>query len=46
MLFGTLFGIILIPGLYYFFGKIAAKRSLIREEEENPLTEEIEQNVY
>lgn len=46
MLFGTLFGVILIPGLYYFFGKIAAKRSLIREEEENPLTEEIEQNVY
>lgn len=45
MLFGTVFGVIIIPGLYYIFGKMAEKRQLIREEEENPLTEEIEHNV-
>ncbi len=45
MLFGTIFGVIVIPGLYYLFGKIAEKRQLIRIEEENPLTEEIEHNV-
>mgnify|MGYP001160559065 CR=1 FL=1 len=45
MLIGTLFGAILIPGLYYLFGKIAAKRKLIRDEDENPLTEEMEHHV-
>ncbi|MBS7563287.1 efflux RND transporter permease subunit [Mucilaginibacter sp. Bleaf8] len=45
MLIGTIFGVIIIPGLYYIFGKIAEKRKLIRDEEENPLTEEVEHNV-
>lgn len=45
MLFGTLFGVIIIPGLYFVFGKIAARRKLIKIEEEHPLTEEIEDNV-
>jgi HAE1 family hydrophobic/amphiphilic exporter-1 len=45
MLIGTVFGVIIIPGLYYVFGKIAAKRKLIKDEEENPLTEEIDHNV-
>jgi len=45
MLFGTIFGVIVIPGLYYIFGTIAAKHKLIRIEEEHPLTEEIENNV-
>ncbi len=45
MLFGTLVGVISIPGLYYVFGKIAEKRKLIKFEEENPLTEEIDHNV-
>lgn len=45
MLFGTIFGVLIIPGLYYIFGKIAEKRKLIRDEEENPLTEEIDHNV-
>jgi HAE1 family hydrophobic/amphiphilic exporter-1 len=45
MLFGTVFGVLLIPGLYYVFGKIAEKRKLVRDEEENPLTEEIDHNV-
>jgi HAE1 family hydrophobic/amphiphilic exporter-1 len=45
MLIGTAFGAIVIPGLYYVFGTIASKRQLIRDEEENPLTEEIDHNV-
>lgn len=45
MLLGTVFGVIVIPGLYYMFGKIAARRKLIKDEDENPLTEEIEHNV-
>ncbi|RLJ80659.1 efflux RND transporter permease subunit [Pedobacter alluvionis] len=45
MLFGTIFGVIVIPGLYYIFGTIAAKHKLIKIEEEHPLTEEIENNV-
>lgn len=40
MLFGTAFGVLVIPGLYYFFGKIQEGRKLIQEEDENPLTEE------
>jgi HAE1 family hydrophobic/amphiphilic exporter-1 len=45
MLFGTVFGVLIIPGLYYIFGKIAEKKILIEDEEENPLTEEIDHNV-
>ncbi|WP_028298011.1 efflux RND transporter permease subunit [Olivibacter sitiensis] len=39
MLFGTVFGVIIVPGLYYIFGKLAARRQLIKDEDENPLTE-------
>ncbi|MBU3680906.1 MAG: efflux RND transporter permease subunit [Flavobacterium sp.] len=45
MLIGTVFGVLLIPGLYYIFGKIAEKYILVKHEEENPLTEEIDHNV-
>ncbi|MEO6732527.1 MAG: efflux RND transporter permease subunit [Ferruginibacter sp.] len=45
MLFGTIFGVLIIPGLYYIFGRIAEKRILIEDEDENPLTEEIDHNV-
>ena len=41
MLLGTIFGVLIIPGLYYIFGSIAAKHKLIKDEDENPLTEEI-----
>ncbi|GGC23503.1 multidrug transporter AcrB [Parapedobacter defluvii] len=44
MLFGTVFGVILIPGLYYLFGKISERHVLVKDEEENPLTEEIDHN--
>jgi hydrophobic/amphiphilic exporter-1 (mainly G- bacteria), HAE1 family len=45
MLFGTIFGVVIIPGLYYVFGTIAARHKLIKIEEEHPLTEEVEDNV-
>ncbi|HKO81696.1 MAG TPA: efflux RND transporter permease subunit, partial [Chitinophagaceae bacterium] len=45
MLIGTVFGVLIIPGLYYLFGRISEKRILIKDEEENPLTEEIDHNV-
>ncbi len=45
MLFGTVFGVLIIPGLYYIFGKISEKHLFVKNEEENPLTEEIEHNV-
>ncbi len=44
MLFGTIFGVVLVPGLYFFFGKLAEGRKLIRDEHEEPLTEAIEYN--
>jgi HAE1 family hydrophobic/amphiphilic exporter-1 len=40
MLFGTIFGIIVVPGLYYFFGKIQEGRQLIKDESDIPLSEE------
>jgi hydrophobic/amphiphilic exporter-1 (mainly G- bacteria), HAE1 family len=39
MLFGTIFGVIIVPGLYYIFGKMAEGRKLIKDEEDNSLTE-------
>ena len=45
MLIGTVFGVIIIPGLYFIFGSIAAKNQLIKGEEENPLTEEIDNHA-
>jgi HAE1 family hydrophobic/amphiphilic exporter-1 len=38
MLLGTIFGVLIVPGLYYIFGSIAAKHKLIKNEDENPLT--------
>ncbi|WP_339922094.1 efflux RND transporter permease subunit [uncultured Cyclobacterium sp.] len=40
MLFGTIFGVIIVPGLYYIFGSIAEGRTLIRDEDETPLSED------
>ena len=42
MLFGTVFGVLIIPGLYYIFATISEKHILVENEEENPLTEEID----
>lgn len=45
MLLGTLFGVVVIPGLYFVFGSIAAKYHLVKNEDENPLTEDLNHNV-
>jgi HAE1 family hydrophobic/amphiphilic exporter-1 len=39
MLFGTVFGVILIPGLYYIFAKMIEGKSFIKNEDFDPLTE-------
>jgi HAE1 family hydrophobic/amphiphilic exporter-1 len=39
MLVGTVIGVLVIPGLYYLFGRIADGRALIRDEHDEPLTE-------
>lgn len=41
MLFGTIFGVIIIPGLYYIFGSLAAGRKLIKNEDDSSLTEDL-----
>ncbi len=41
MLFGTVFGVLLIPGLYYIFAKMEEGKSLIRKEDHKPLSETI-----
>ena len=45
MLFGTIFGVLVIPGLYYIFGRISERHILVSDENENPLSEEIDHNV-
>lgn len=43
MLFGTIFGVIVVPGLYYIFGKLAKGRKLIKDQDVNPLSEDFVQ---
>lgn len=45
MLIGTVFGVLLIPGLYYLTGRESEKVHFVEDESENPLTEEIDHNV-
>ncbi len=45
MLFGTVFGVIVVPGLYFVFGTLAEGRSLIGDEEDEPLTEDMAHHV-
>ncbi|CAM1342206.1 efflux RND transporter permease subunit [Tenacibaculum amylolyticum] len=40
MLMGTVIGVFIIPGLYYIFAKMAGGRKLIKEEAEEPISEE------
>ncbi|MBL0883701.1 MAG: efflux RND transporter permease subunit, partial [Chitinophagaceae bacterium] len=40
MVFGTVFGVIIVPGLYFIFGKLQEGRYLIRDEDKNPLSED------
>ncbi len=40
MLFGTVFGVIIVPGLYFIFGKHSEGKQLINDQDENPLSED------
>ena len=42
MLIGTLIGVLVIPGLYYLFAKMAEGRKLIKDEHDEPLSEILE----
>lgn len=41
MLMGTFFGVLLVPGLYFVFGTLSNKRKLIKDQDEEPLSENI-----
>lgn len=41
MLFGTIFGVLVVPGLYFIFATLDEGRDLIRDEDHTPLTETI-----
>ena len=45
MLMGTLVGVLIIPGLYYIFAKLADGRSLIQDEHDEPLSELLEHRL-
>src|SRR5262249_5027359 len=42
MLVGTLIGVLVIPGLYYIFARVADGRKLLRDEVDEPLTERLD----
>ncbi|HNP54773.1 MAG TPA: efflux RND transporter permease subunit, partial [Ferruginibacter sp.] len=44
MFIGTVFGVLLIPGLYYLFAKLSAQHHIVEDAYENPLTEEYDDN--
>ena len=41
MIFGTIFGVLVVPGLYYIFGTLTEGKKLISDEAVIPLSEEI-----
>lgn len=45
MVLGTIIGVVIIPGLYYVFGRLVEGRSLIRDESDEPLSEEYIHNI-
>ena len=46
MLVGTVIGVLVIPGLYYLFGRIADGRKLLRDETDEPLSEVFEHTEH
>jgi hydrophobic/amphiphilic exporter-1 (mainly G- bacteria), HAE1 family len=42
MLVGTVVGVLVIPGLYYLFGKLDGGRKLLKDESHQPLSERFE----
>ena len=45
MLVGTVIGVLVIPGLYYLFGRMADGRRLLGDEVDEPLTELFEREI-
>ena len=45
MLFGTIFGVIIIPGLYYIFAKLADGRQLIKDEDDSSLSDDLVHSI-
>lgn len=45
MIFGTIFGVFIIPGLYYIFGNLAKDKQLIKKEEDTSLSESFVHSV-
>ena len=41
MLFGTVFGVVIIPGLYFIFAKLAKGKTLIKNQDDSPLSEDM-----
>ena len=41
MLFGTIFGVVLIPGLYYIFATLSHGKKLIKNQDDSPLSEDM-----
>ncbi len=46
MLMGTLIGVLVIPGLYYLFAKMADGRRLLKDETDQPLSERLEHHAH
>jgi HAE1 family hydrophobic/amphiphilic exporter-1 len=46
MLVGTVIGVLLIPGLYYIFGKMADGKKLLKDETHQPLSERLEHRAH
>jgi len=42
MLLGTVIGVLIIPGLYYLFGRMTGDRKLLQDETDEPLSETFE----
>jgi HAE1 family hydrophobic/amphiphilic exporter-1 len=45
MLVGTVVGVLIIPGLYYMFGRLADGRKLLQDEVDQPLSEVFERHA-
>ena len=45
MLVGTIIGVLVIPGLYYLFGQLDGGRKLLKDEEDEPVSEVLEHNA-
>ena len=45
MLFGTIFGVIIIPGLYYIFATLADGRHLIKDEDDSSLSDDLVHSI-